>query len=245
MRSIITLHSVDERGSVLSISTSQLESLLDSIEKSGHTIVALSELLRHPGIPDRVAITFDDALASVAEEGLPLLARRGLVAAVFVVADRVGLDNAWPGQPDGIPTTPTMGWGELEALAEAGWEIGSHSVTHAKLTDLPDDQVIDEIERAHVTIAERFGRDPEVFAYPYGAVDSRVQRLAGLFHRFGLGGRLSPLDSAVDHPLALPRLDGFYLRSAAAHRWFGGPAMAGWIGLRRRAREARQRRLTP
>ena len=245
MRGIITLHSVDQHGSVISISPNQLDSLLDSIEKSGHKIVALSELLRHPGIPDRIAITFDDALASVAEEGLPLLARRGLVAAVFVVTGRVGGDNAWPGQPAAIPGMSTMGWGELEALAEAGWEIGSHSTTHANLTTLTDDQIDDEIGLAHATITERLGRAPEVFAYPYGASNPKVTRATGLHHRFGLGGRMALLDSAVDHPLDLPRIDGFYLRPFSVHRWFGQPVMASWLSLRRRARELRERKLTP
>ncbi|MCO4771645.1 MAG: polysaccharide deacetylase family protein [Deltaproteobacteria bacterium] len=245
MRAIVTLHSVDETGSVLSIRPSELESLLDAIEKARHEVVSLGELLTQPGRPDRIAVTFDDALASVAEEGLPILARRGYPASVFVVTDRVGRDNAWPGQPAGIPDMPSMGWGELQALAEAGWEIGSHTHTHAKLTRLSEAAVRAEIAQAHAVVERELGLSPTFFAYPYGAVNDTVRRVAGEFHRFAVAGRLSALDSALDHPLELPRLDGFYLRSARVHRWFGSALFDGWVGLRRRAREARNGRLTP
>ncbi len=242
MRGILTLHSIDESGSVLSMRPSELDSLLDAIQGSGHTIVPLSELLGRPGVPDRIAITFDDALGSVAEEGLPLLARRGLVATVFVVSSRVGTDNGWRSQPAWVPRLSSMGWGELEALAEAGWEIGSHTNTHPRLTDCNDSIVRDELRLAHEQIEGRLGVSPEVFAYPYGAVDERILRLVGETYRFGLGGRLSALDAATDHPLDLPRLDGYYLRDTRVHRWFGGPLFSGWIDLRRRAREHRQAR---
>lgn len=240
MRGILTLHSIDESGSVLSMRPSELESLLDAVQRSGHTIVPLSELLGRPGVPDRVAITFDDALGTVAEEGLPLLARRGLVATVFVVSSRVGRDNDWRSQPAGIPRLSSMGWGELEALSEAGWEIGSHTHTHARLTECGDGAVRDELRLAHELIEDRLGVTPEVLAYPYGAVDERILRLAGETYRFGLGGRLAELDPAEDHPLDLPRLEGYYLRDPRVHRWFGGPLFSGWIDLRRRVREQRQ-----
>jgi peptidoglycan/xylan/chitin deacetylase (PgdA/CDA1 family) len=213
MRAILTLHSVDEKGTVLSMRPSELESLLDAMERSGHQVVPLSELIRHPGLPDRVAITFDDGLASVAEEALPLLARRGHVATVFVVPSRVGSDNAWPGQPAGIPTLPSMGWGELGG--------------------------------AHQAILERIGAPPAVLAYPYGQVDDRVRDSAARWHRFAVGGRLAALDGAVDHPLELPRLDSYYVRSPRIHRWFGSPPLDAWIALRRALREQRARGTRP
>ncbi len=245
MRAILTLHSVDEKGTVLSMRPSELESLLDAMERSGHQVVPLSELTRHPGLPDRVAITFDDGLASVAEEALPLLARRGHVATVFVVPSRVGSDNAWPGQPAGIPTLPSMGWGELEALCEAGWEIGSHSLTHARLTAVSDAQLEEELGGAHQAILERIGAPPAVLAYPYGQVDDRVRDSAARWHRFAVGGRLAALDGAVDHPLELPRLDSYYVRSPRIHRWFGSPPLDAWIALRRALREQRARGTRP
>jgi len=241
MRAILTLHSVDDSDSVLSIRPGQLESLLDAIDAAGHEVVALSDLLRYPGIPDRVAITFDDALASVAEEGLPTLARRGITAAVFVVTDRVGITNQWAGQPREIPRIPSMGWSELEALAEAGWEIGSHTATHARLDRLTEGQVEDEIHRAHAAIQQSIGIEPEVFAYPYGACNASTREIVGGTYRFAVGGRLAELDGAADHPLELPRLDGYYLRNPSVHRWFGSPALDGWLELRRLGRAARAR----
>jgi len=242
MRAIITLHSVDGSGSVLSMSPEALESLLDGIARAGHRIVPLSELLAHPGVPDQVALTFDDGLASVVEEALPVLARRNLVGAVFLVTGYLGGDNQWPGQGKDAPRLPMMGWEELEALAEAGWEVGSHTVSHADLTELSPDRVDAELGEARATIQARLGLDPVALAYPYGRADDAVRAQAAAHHRWGLSTRLSHLDPAVDDPLYLPRLDSYYLRESWTHELFGGPLVHGWIAARRGLRALRGER---
>ncbi len=242
MRAIITLHSVDGSGSVLSTSPEDLESLLDGIAKGGHRVVPLSELLAHPGVPDQVSITFDDGLASVVEEALPILARRNLVAAVFVVTGYLGGDNQWPGQGVDAPQLPMMGWEELEALAEAGWEVGSHTVSHPDLTQLSPDRLEAELGEARETIDHKLGLEPVALAYPYGRVDSAVRAHAAAHHRWAVSARLAGLNPSVDDPLDLPPIDGNYLRESWTHGIFGGHAMHGWIAARRGLRTLRGER---
>ena len=50
-----------------------------------------------------------------------------------------GIDQ-WLGGPHEAELMP-MSWDELRRLAEAGWEIGSHSRTHPMLTQLDDQSV--------------------------------------------------------------------------------------------------------
>lgn len=233
MRAVVALHSVDTWGSPISTSPSALVALLDAIEGAGLSVVPLSSLLAHPGRPDRIAITFDDGLASVAEEALPILASRGLTAAVFVTTSRVGSDNAWPGQPPAIPRQACMGWGELEALVEAGWEVGSHTVHHPRLVGLGDAVLDAELGGAKETLESRLGPPAgALFAAPYGAVDARVLAAVGRHHRWGLGTRLAVLDPSIDHPLDLPRLDGRSLTGPGA--WtLGTGAFGTWLRVRR------------
>jgi len=241
MRAILTLHAIEAEGDVLTLRPEAFESLLDGLAAAGHRVVPLTELLARPGVPDQVAVTFDDGLASVAEEALPILARRGLVATVFVVTDHVGSDNDWPGQPASIVRRPTMGWGELEALAEAGWGIGSHTRTHPDLRGASAQQLADEIGGAADAIRTRLGRDPVGFAWPGGAVDAAARTCARRHHRWALGTRLARLDAAVDDPFDLPRVDTWYLRHRQLHPLLGTAAADAWIGARARIRAWRAR----
>lgn len=244
MRAVLTLHGIGLEDDPLTLRADELEALLDRLDATGHAIVSLDELLARPGHPDRVALVFDDALASVADEALPILARRDLVSTVFVVTGHVGSDTAWPGQPAGIRPRPTMGWSELQALIEAGWSLGSHTVSHPRLTRCDDATVARELSAAHDAIVAHTGRAPVAFAYPYGDLDGRVMDHVQRHHRTALGTRLAPLDPAVDHPLALPRIDAWYLRGPLLTA-LGTPAFGPLLGLRRRAREWRAARRAP
>jgi peptidoglycan/xylan/chitin deacetylase (PgdA/CDA1 family) len=72
-----------------------------------------------------------------------------------------------------------MSWDELGELADAGWEIGSHTCRHARLTELDDATLADELRGSREECERRLGRRCASLAYPYGAVDARVLRAAG------------------------------------------------------------------
>jgi peptidoglycan/xylan/chitin deacetylase (PgdA/CDA1 family) len=71
-----------------------------------------------------------------------------------------------------------LGWDELAALADVGWEIGSHTVTHPRLTQLDDERLGAEMSESKRTIEARLGRPCGAIAYPYGDVDARVMTAA-------------------------------------------------------------------
>lgn len=95
------------------------------------------DLLRSTGLPGRdvsamlastepgVALTFDDGCASDLLIAAPLLVEHGHGATFYVTVAHLG-------QP-GFLTEP-----QLRELSRAGFEIGSHSLTHAYLSDLDD-----------------------------------------------------------------------------------------------------------
>ena len=71
-----------------------------------------------------------------------------------------------------------MSWEELSKLADAGWEIGSHTSSHARLTDLTDRGALTELRRSREECEARMGRPCLSLAYPYGAYDRGVMLLA-------------------------------------------------------------------
>ena len=127
-----------------------------------------------------VAVTFDDAFASVWRLARPVLDGLGWPATVFVPTDFPGERRplAWAGTEQWLRTPhrdelEPMGWEELRALQAAGWEIGSHTCSHPRLTTLTDAELDRELRVSRERGIEELGACASI-AYPYGDVDRRV-----------------------------------------------------------------------
>ncbi|UAY52228.1 polysaccharide deacetylase family protein [Ferruginibacter albus] len=71
-----------------------------------------------------------------------------------------------------------MSWAEVKQINNAGFEIGSHSVTHATLATIEDDNVVEfELKESAKRITAQTGIVPSVFSYPIGSYDERVKKL--------------------------------------------------------------------
>ncbi len=173
---------------------------------AGSLLATLEE--RGPRREDRgirsasLVLTFDDGYAALAEHAFPVLVDHGFTALVFVITDHVGGDNRWDLRPGGR-VFAHLDWDALGRWQERGIEVHSHGTSHGRLTWMSDTQVEDELHRSRETIRARLGREASAVAYPFGAVDARVRRLAAAAgYRLGFGG---PRGRAAD-PLCLPRL---------------------------------------
>jgi peptidoglycan/xylan/chitin deacetylase (PgdA/CDA1 family) len=87
-----------------------------------------------------------------------------------------------------------LDWDQLRELQGSGWEIGSHSDTHRRLTAIDDELLATELRDSRQRIEEELGSACRTLAYPYGAHDSRVRaaaRAAGYQAAAGIrpGGR--------------------------------------------------------
>ena len=117
-----------------------------------------------PPAPRTVAITFDDAYRSVIELAFPILSRAGFTATVFAPTSFVGTEEpmAWPGIDHWRDTehaaelTP-MSWEELGRLAEAGWEVGSHTRSHPRLPEIDDAALDVELRSSREEVARHLG----------------------------------------------------------------------------------------
>jgi peptidoglycan/xylan/chitin deacetylase (PgdA/CDA1 family) len=241
VRAILTFHSVDSSGSVLSISPDQLRSLLAAIQRSGHRIVPLRELLDDPVDPGRIALTFDDGFHSVHRHGLPVLEEAGASATLFLTTGWAGSESQRPSLPARAPMFPMLSWSEVEVLHESGWAIESHTPTHPNLRACSNEEIASEYAQADDAIASHLGRRPEILAYPYGYFDGRVEAQTRHCYRFALTTQMSTLGSRVEAPHRVPRLDAYYLRATALHRGFGGGACQGYLAARAWLRGLRER----
>lgn len=113
-------------------------------------------------------ITFDDGdLTTLA--ALEPLRTHGFRAVQFLVADRIGGVNDWDRTGARL-----MDAGHVREWLSAGHLIGSHTLTHARLTTLPEGRAREEIIASKHRLEDRFGVAVEQFAYPWGEWDARL-----------------------------------------------------------------------
>ncbi len=159
----------------LSITPQRLGEQLAYLSQKGYRGVTFSEAVAAGEAPGRlVAITFDDGYRSVAELARPILEGFGMPGTLFLATDYIGAEApmSWPGieqwlggehERELIP----ISWAEAEGLREAGWEIGSHTRSHPKLTQVSAEQLQAELEGSRGKCERELG-DCAALAYPYG-----------------------------------------------------------------------------
>lgn len=211
---ILTYHSLDDSGSVISTPPSQFQRQMEFLAASGIPVVPLNQALDRPG---SVAITFDDGFRNILDHAVPALERQRFPATVFVVSDYCGRRNNWPSQSAGIPSLPLMSWEELAGLP-ALMSVGAHTATHPNLMRLSASECEQEMSECQTRIEQSLGRPVRWLAYPYGASSSKVRALASQHFDLAVGTSLRFLPTEYD-PLDLPRIDTYYLR--------------GWLSLER------------
>lgn len=105
-------------------------------------------------------ITFDDGYKTVFTKAYPYMKSKGITGLCFVVAN-------WIGNKDRMTVE------ELRELVANGWEIGSHTLTHASLPHV--DPAFAEIEIVESKKRlEALGFKIKAFAYPYGRFNKEI-----------------------------------------------------------------------
>lgn len=246
MRAILTYHSLDESGSVISTSPSDFRRQMSWLAGSDVRVQALEEIVRDAAsgraadaAGDAVALTFDDGFANFATQALPVLREFGFPSTVFVVSTRAGLDNRWGGADDGVPVMPLMDWDTLGRLAADQVRVGAHTRTHACLPRVAPSALEGEIAGAADDIEARLGQRPVTFAYPYGAVDDASSQLAARTFAVSCTTEFRELRSGVRASL-VPRLDSFYFRAPGQLEAWHSPGFRARIRLRGGLRRVRQ-----
>jgi peptidoglycan/xylan/chitin deacetylase (PgdA/CDA1 family) len=134
------------------------------IKDSGLRGLNVSEALE-PDAPEGPVITFDDGCETDLISAAPLLCELGFSATFFVTVGFL--------EQRGYMTRP-----QLRSLSDLGLEIGSHSLTHPYLTDLPQDKLDEEIIRSKHELEQITGREVSHFSCPGGRWNERVAETA-------------------------------------------------------------------
>ena len=145
----------------------------------------------------RIAVTFDDGYLDNLTVAAPLLVDLEIPFTVFVCTGAVARRQAG-----------FLGPEELRELAGLpGVQIGSHSMSHARLTLCDDHQLQEELAGSKVYLEDLIGREVESLSYPHGDLDRRVRDVAyKVGYRIGGTSRFDVNPDGRD-PLLLCRTD--------------------------------------
>jgi len=172
----------------LSVTPNSLQAQVGFLAKRGYACATFGEAVAGTSGVRRAALTFDDGYRSVLRFGLNVLSEHRFIGTVFVATDYVGSERpfSWAGDlrrwldgPHADELIP-LSWPELKSLAEAGWEIGSHSCSHRRLTELAHGELVRELKDSKASIEEHLQQPCLSFCYPYGELDDSVVDAVGM-----------------------------------------------------------------
>ncbi|MFJ4789425.1 polysaccharide deacetylase family protein [Streptomyces sp. NPDC088794] len=158
--------------------------------------------------PRPVLVTFDDGYEGVHRHALPVLAKHGFAATVFVSTGWIRGAHDTGGGLDLM-----LDWDQVRELAATDVEIGGHSHTHPQLDQLDDETLRHELIHCKEIVADELGTVPASFAYPYGYSSRRVRRAV---RETGYAQAL-----AVGNDLARRRQGPYALRRVTVRRTTG------------------------
>ena len=125
---------------------------------------------------ETITITFDDGFVSNLTEAIPLMKKVGVQAINYLVADRLGQTSDWEAREGGV-ADPLMDEAQVREWLAAGHQIGAHTCTHPRLSQLSEPQAKEEISASRKKLEDQFGVPIEHFAYPYGDYSERTVEL--------------------------------------------------------------------
>jgi len=159
------------------------------LQSSGTPGISISQMLsRPPG----VTLTFDDGCETDLVTAAPLLKQLGFQATFYIT---VGF----------LEKPGFMSKQQARELAQAGMDIGCHSITHPYLTDLDEAGLKHEIADAKKTLEDIIGTPVLHYSCPGGRWDQRVVRVAREAGYKSVATSRIGVNEQGDDPFALAR----------------------------------------
>ena len=240
---ILTYHSIDSSGSVISTSPDVFRRQIYFLGENGYNVVPLnafiSSLFENYPLPRKtIVMTFDDGFQNFYTTAFPILERYGFKATVFLVTDYCGKRNQWEINSPGIPLSSMLSWTEIRQLTECGIEFGAHTRSHPDLTGISLAEAEREIVESKDAIENALGCRVTTFAYPYGRFNRAVKKIAENNFQAAVSTVLGKarLNSDV---FSLERIDAYYLSNPKIFSLMPSKTFDGYMRVRQAMRDVK------
>lgn len=137
-------------------------------------------------------LSFDDGFRNNFTNALPVLRRRRVPGLFFVPSGLVGADYELARHycletTDYTGVIEMMRWPDLEALLDAGCEIGSHTRTHARFSEVSGDPAAleSEILGSKKDLEAKLGFDCKYISWPFGTLSDADARSLEMVRQSG------------------------------------------------------------
>jgi peptidoglycan/xylan/chitin deacetylase (PgdA/CDA1 family) len=122
-----------------------------------------------------VSFTFDDGLLTFYTKVYPSMKARGLNGTVYVLAN-------WTENNGRFENRDLLNFPQMREMQANGWEVGSHSLKHKKLTSLSDPELMEELQLSKI-ILEQNGLNITSVAFPGGYFDDRIVSTSSKYYQ--------------------------------------------------------------
>lgn len=146
-----------------------------------YTVVSLRDFVKHidnqePYSSNAIIVTIDGSNYDIYKYAYPILKKYSIPATFFICINEIKLNK------------DSFKWDEIRELAREGFEIGSHSISHPRLTKKKVNETQEQYEKrvrselvdSKKILEEKINKPVDFFAYPYGNYNEFVEKEAKL-----------------------------------------------------------------
>jgi len=150
----------DQIGTNLSVSPNSLARQLDLIAQRGYTTTTFEQLSLGKIVNKPIILSFDDGYENFYTNAYPELTKRGMTAVVFIIT--------------GLHSADYLTEGQIKEISDAGFEIGSHTISHPDLSKSTPGKVLSEVGESKKSLEQITGKAVHGFCYPSGKYNQSV-----------------------------------------------------------------------
>lgn len=161
-------------------------------------------------------LSFDDGFENNFSNAFPILKERNIPAIFFVPTSLVNADyesvkDYCLNKTNYGGVFEMMSWDQLAALSDSGYDIGSHTKTHARLSEISETpaRLEDEISGSKIEIETKLGIGCDFISWPFGRISDADEFALDMIRNSGykgcFGGYRGPLIPNKTDLMSIPR----------------------------------------
>lgn len=126
-----------------------------------------------------IAVTFDDGFNNFIQNAYPILIEKRIPVTLFITTGYLGKSPGWIKDPSHENAQELlMTEDQLRAFPVDEIMIGSHCITHPRLTSLKKEKIIEELSGSKRHLEEIINREVIILSFPYDDYNDEVIKLA-------------------------------------------------------------------